>query len=195
MLSRRGEIERDRGTRMSLELTLQIVQAAAVVVGVVFGLLQLYQIRAQREVQSGVELLRSMQAPQTASTAMLIYELPDNQSRAELKARLSPTDLNAVLGLAVLFESMGPLIARGHVPLDLYAEFFRGGTIICWRKLRRYTEDQRADGYSNLFEWFQWLAERLEGDRPFANDQPAHILFKNWRTPADYSKLRNNSGA
>lgn len=180
---------------MSLELALQIVQAAAVVVGVAFGLLQLHQIQVQREAQSGLELLRSMQAPQTASTALLIYELPDNLSREELKARLSSADLNAVLGLAALFESIGPLIARGHVPLDLYADFFRGGTIICWRKLRRYTEDQRADGYSNLFEWFQWLAERLEDRAPFTADLPAHEIFKSWRRPSDFAKLRGKLGA
>jgi hypothetical protein len=175
---------------MSFELTLQIVQALAVVVGVGFGLVQLHQIRVQREAQGGVELLRSMQAPQTASTALLLYELPDNLSRAELKARLSPAELTSVLWLASMFESMGPLIARGHVPLDLYAEYYRGGTIICWRKLQGYAEDQRADGYSNLFEWFQWLAERLEDNAPFDDDRPAHIAFKDWRAPADYAKLR-----
>ncbi len=173
-----------------MEMTLQIVQTLAVVVGVIFGLAQLHQIQVQREAQGGAELLRSMQLPQTAATALLLYELPDNLSRDELKARLSAADLSAVIGLAALFESMGPLIARGHVPLDLYADYYRGSTIICWRKLRGYVEDQRADGYSNLFEWFQWLAERLEERRPFANDLPAHEMFKSWQTPADFEKLR-----
>jgi hypothetical protein len=30
-----------------------------------------------------------------------------------------------------------------------------------------------------LFEWFQWLAERLEQD-PSTNDDPAYISHKSW---------------
>ncbi len=43
---------------MSWELALQIIQTAAVVIGVVFGLVQLRQLRTQREVQAGIELLQ-----------------------------------------------------------------------------------------------------------------------------------------
>ena len=112
---------------MSLSLALQIVETFAVVVGVVFGLIQLRQLRIQREVQGGAELLRSMQSPQFAKAALSIYELPDDLPRDELKARLA-NDFDIVLGLIALFESMGPLVARGHVPIDVYADFYRGGT-------------------------------------------------------------------
>ena len=89
-------------------------------------------------------------------------------------------------------ESKGPLIARGHLSLDYYADFYRGATILCWRKLQPYVEEQRANGFSNLFEWFQWLAERLEARSPSLNAS-AHVQFAEWKSPADFQRLRFRS--
>jgi len=94
--------------------------------------------------------------------------------------------------VCAMFESMGPLIARGHLSLDYYADFYRGATILCWRKLQPYVEEQRANGFSNLFEWFQWLAERLEARSPSLNAS-AHVQFAEWKSPADFQRLRFRS--
>lgn len=132
---------------MTIELFLQVIQTLAVVGGGLFAVDQLRQMRLQREIQTGAELLRSMQSPLTASTALMVVELPDNLSAAELKAKTGDKFAD-VLYLCAMFESMGPLIARGHLSLDYYADFYRGATVLCWRKLRRYTEEQRANGFS-----------------------------------------------
>lgn len=121
---------------MTLELTLQIVQTIAVVVGVVFGLIQLYQLRVQREAQGAAEMLRSLQTTLTARAALLMYELPDNLSTMEFKAKLGEDDFAAVSSLMATFESLGPLVARGHIPIDVYADYYRGATVVCWRKAR-----------------------------------------------------------
>ena len=109
----------------------------AIVVGVVFGLDQLRQLRIQRDVHGGAELLRSLQSPDMARAALLIFELPDDLSRDELRARLGD-DWGAVIGLLAVFESLGPLVARGHLPVAIYEDFYRGATVVCWRKLHRY---------------------------------------------------------
>lgn len=157
----------------------------------VFAVDQLRQMRLQREIQTGAELLRSMQSPLTASTALMVIELPDNLSTADLKAKTGDKFAD-VLYLCAMFESMGPLIARGHLSLDYYADFYRGATILCWRKLRPYVEEQRANGFSNLFEWFQWLAERLEARSP-SLDASAQVQFADWKSPADFQRLRFRS--
>lgn len=173
---------------MTIELGLQIIQTLAIVLGGLFAVDQLRQMRIQRELQVGAEMVRSMQSPIMASTALLIFDLPDNLSTAELKAKVGDR-FGDVVYMASVFESMGPLVARGQLSLDYYAEFYRGATILCWRKMRRYTEEQRASGYPNIFEWFQWLAERLEERQPYASDVPAHVQFKEWRSPADHQRL------
>lgn len=174
---------------MTLELGLQIVQTLAVVIGGFFAVVQLRQMRIQRELEVGAEMVRTMQSPMMASTTLLIVDLPDNLTTAELKAKAGEKFADVVY-MASVFESMGPLVARGQLQLDYYADFYRGATILCWRKLQRYTQEQRAAGYTNLFEWFEWLAQRLEERAPYAGDVPAQIQFKDWRSPSDYARLK-----
>src|SRR4051794_15184684 len=106
---------------MSWNLAFQAIETVAVVVGVIFGLFQLRQLWAQREVQAGIELLRPLQSPQAAEALMLIHGLPDGLSEADLRRKLGEK-FGSVLGVLGLFESLGPLIARGHVPIDMYAD-------------------------------------------------------------------------
>jgi hypothetical protein len=172
-----------------MALVLQWIETIAIVVGVVFGLIQLRQLRLQHEVQGGAELLRSLQSPQTIRAALLVQELPDDLTTAELKSRLG-ADYDDVTALMAMFESIGPLVARGHVPIDMYADFYSGGTVLCWRKLKRSVEERRASGWSNFLEWFQWLAERMDERAPLASGAPAFEAHRNWTAPSDYFRQR-----
>ena len=179
---------------MSWELALQIMQTAAVVIGVVFGLVQFRQLRKQSEVQAGIELLHPLQAPETVEAIMRVYSLPDNLSGEQVRERLG-THFGSVIGVLGLFESLGPLVARGHVPVEMYSDFYRGVTVLCWKKLRRYVEEQRQAGWPSLFEWLQWLAERMDERRTSSSDIPAFERFKNWNHSGDYERLCAGRGA
>lgn len=173
---------------MSWELALQLIETVAVVIGVAFGLVQLRQLRHQREVQAGLELLAPLQSPESAEALLIVHELPDNLTGDELRQRLGAHYKSTMATLA-LFESLGPIIARGHVPIEMYAEFYRGPTVLCWRKFRRYIEDERQSGWPTLFEWLQWLAERMEERTAPDSDVPAFRRFSAWRQPHDYDRL------
>ena len=173
---------------MSLQLALQALETAAVVVGVVFGLVQLRQLRHQREIQAGTELLHSL--PRMATASLMLYELPDNLSGEQLRSRLGDK-FESVFDLLAVFESLGPLVARGQVPIDLYAAFYRGATVVAWRKVRRYVLEERKSGWPNLFEWVQWLAERMEDRDPLFADVPAPERLREWKTSDDYERLWN----
>lgn len=168
-----------------IEIALQALETAAVLVGVGFGLIQLGELKRQHEVQAGAAMLQSLQAPDAGRTMLLLVALPDDLSGADLRQRLGE-DLDTVIALASMFESLGPLVARGHVPLDIYAEYYRGATVVCWRKLRRYVAEQRASGWSNLFEWFEWLAGRMTAIAPLASDVRAAARMPDWRGKGDY---------
>ena len=173
---------------MSLGLALQALETFAVTIGVVFGLIQLRQLRHQREVQAGTELLHSLYSTEMAEPVRQLCRLPDNLSSEELRDRMGE-NFRPLIAILTLFESIGPLVARGLVPIEMYAEFYRGVTIICWRKLRRYIEEGREEGWSNLYEWVQWLAERMEERVPVDGDVPAFERFKAWRNAGDYERL------
>jgi hypothetical protein len=173
---------------MSSELLLRVIQTAAIVVDVVIELIQLRQIRVQREMQAGAELLRPLQSPEMAEAILLLHDLPDGLDGKALKARLGK-QFGSVMALLALFESLGPLVARGHIPAAMYAEFYRGATVMCWKKVRGYVEDQRRSGWPNLFEWLQWLANRMEERASLSADIPAFERFKDWRDSRDYERL------
>ena len=173
---------------MSWELGLQLIQTAAVVAGVAFGLIQLRHIREQREVQAGVELLRPLQSPEMAETILQIHNLPEDLSSQELRAILAD-DFGRVLALLAMFESLGPLVARGHVPIDMYEEFYRGPTVVSWNKLQRYIEEQRKMGWPTLYEWTQWLADRMRERSLRKPDLPAYQRFRSWTDSRDFEKL------
>jgi hypothetical protein len=173
---------------MSWALALQALETVAVVAGVLFGLIQLRQIRMQREIQTAVELLHPLQAPDFAEAVLLVHALPEGLDEAALKKRLGP-EFRTVLALLGVFESLGPMIARGYIPMETYAEFYRGPTMLCWNRLRAYIEARRRSGWPMLFEWLQWLAEQLEGRGAARNEEPAFDRFRTWRSSSDYERL------
>jgi hypothetical protein len=173
---------------MSWNLALQAVETAAVIVGLAFGLFQLRQLRHERERQAGLELLAPLQTAASAEALLLIHELPDNLTGDELRRRLGDK-FNAALATLALFESLGPVVARGHIPIDMYAEFYRGPTLISWNKFRRYIEDERKKGWTSLFEWLQWLAEHMDKLPRRGGDLPAYERFSTWRDSRDYPRL------
>ena len=173
---------------MAWAVILQTIETLAVVIGVVFGLFQLRQLRHQREVQAGLELLAPLQSPESAEALLVIHDLPDNLSGDELRSKLGDRFRPALATLAH-FESLGPIVARGHVPIEMYAEFYRGPTLLCWRKFERYIKEERKEGWATLFEWLQWLAERMEERTPQAADIPAFERFASWKRSEDYFRL------
>lgn len=170
---------------MDLQSALQLIETTAVVIGVVFGLVQLHQLRHQRDVQAGLELLAPLQTPESAEALLAIHDLPDDLSGEQLRAILGERFRSALATLAQ-FESLGPIVARGHVPIEMYAEFYRGPTLLCWRKFKRYIEEERSEGWPTLFEWLQWLAERMAERAPIGTDLPAHRKYRGWKRSADY---------
>jgi hypothetical protein len=80
------------------------------------------------------------------------------------------------------WESLGILMFRQEVTLDLLDDFYSGPIVLFWRKLRRYVEElRRIGGRETYFEWFQWLAERLADQETQLEPIPAHIEHRDWR--------------
>ncbi len=173
---------------MGADLALQAIETAAVVVGVVFGLVQLRQLRYQREVQAGIELLRPLHSPLMPETVMAIKSLPDGLTAEQTREKLGDR-FGSILAVLGLFESLGPVIARGHIPIEMYADSYRGVTVICWQKMKPWIEDQRAQGWPNLYEWLEWLADRMGERLTRSSERPAFERFAAWKSGADYARM------
>lgn len=163
----------------SLSQFAQIVGNLAVVVALCFGLAQIRQFQRQRLDAAAIELMRSIEDQQFTHAFRLIYQLPAGMPADDLRA-LGPDYEEAVLALGARFESMGLLVYRDSLPMHLVEEIIGGAVVLVWQRLRPWTEANRIEqGHPLLFEWFQWLAERLD-ERGRPTQTPAYERLRRW---------------
>jgi hypothetical protein len=128
-----------------------------------------------------MELLHAFQTPDFAKALVLVYRLPDGLSKREIESRLGD-DLYVVYAMTTTWESIGVLLHRGEVDMDLVDDFFSGPIVVSWRKLRDYVAEEREEtGRATVSEWFQWLAERFMDLESEAPPIPANLQFRDWR--------------
>jgi hypothetical protein len=166
---------------MDAGILFQAVQAAAVVIGVGFALHETRKYRSERNRASALELVHTFQTADFARALLLVYQLPDGASKSEVEAALG-AEMHLVYAMATTWESIGILVHRGEMDIDLVDDFFSGPILLSWRKLERYFAEQRRETERETFgEWFQWLAERFADREGAAPPVPAHRQFRDWR--------------
>ena len=161
----------------------QVLGGAAVVAAFVFGVAQMRQFRQQRHDAAAVELMRAMQDTEFTHSLRLLIGLPPAASARELRARGESYEA-AALAIGTKFETLGYLVFRGTMPIELVEALVGGTAVDLWARLRLWSNAVREEQNLPLFlEWFQWLAEQMETrGRPRA--VPAFTLHRGWRAPA-----------
>ncbi len=170
----------------------EVVSAVAVLIGFGFAVAELRRYRRRKARESALALVSSYQTPEFARAILLLIDLPDGLSKAELEERLG-SRMELVSLLMGTWESLGVLAHRREVELDLIDDFFSGGIVLSWQKLQAFVEELRAASHRDTyFEWFQWLAERFLERESRRTPVPAHIEHRGWRERATSARqLRN----
>jgi hypothetical protein len=160
----------------------QVLGAIAVVAAIAFGVAQIRQFRQQRRDALAVELMRSIQDAEFTRSLRLLLALPSGMSAAEFRA-LGPTVEDATWALCAKYETLGYLVYRGIMPIELVEELVGGVGCHLWARLQPWAKEMRAEqGQPLLLEWFEWLTDRLnERDRPAA--VPAYDRLRDWKPP------------
>ena len=165
---------------MSIEAIFQAVEAVAVVIAVGFAIVQVRQYRREKRREAALELLHSFQTPQFAKALNIVFNLPDGLSKDEIETTVGD-DFHLVYALMTTWESLGILVFRGEVDLDLVDDFFSGPIKISWQKLQGHVMGERSMlERDTIEEWFQWLTERLAERESQMPPIPAHIAHKHW---------------
>ena len=133
--------------------------------------------------QSALELLHSFQTPAFAEALNIVYNLPNGLSKEEIEERLGEK-FHLVYALMTTWESLGILVYRGEIDLDLVDDFFSGPITVSWLKLKGHVMGERAMlERDTIEEWFQWLYERLSERESIQEPIPAHVAHENWSPP------------
>jgi hypothetical protein len=153
-----------------------LINAIAVTAGVIFAAPQIHEFRRQRQRQSMYTLVQTFQGAEFAKALHRIIDLPDNLDREAIRAKVGPEGEDAIYFVTTTWETIGVLVFQKKLTLDLVDDFFSGPIIISWRKLARYLEEVRKDRHRDtLFEWYQWLAERMMERESKGPAVPAHL--------------------
>jgi len=141
---------------MSIEIVFQIVEAIAVVIGVAFAIVQVRQYRREQHRESAVELLHSFQTPQFAKALKIVYNLPDGLSKEEIESTVGD-DFHLVYALMTTWESLGILVYRGEIDLEMVDDFFlaaqsrfpgQSSRGTSWASGRCWTETPLRNGFN-----------------------------------------------
>lgn len=160
----------------------QVLGAVAVLAAIAFGIAQIRQFRQQRRDALAVELMRSIQDAEFTRSLRMILTLPVRASIDDIRSRDAAVE-EAIWALGAKYETLGYLVYRGIMPIELVEELVGGLGVNFWHRIAPWAEAVRAEQEQPLLlEWFQWLAERLqERKRPEA--VPAYIRYRSWVVP------------
>ena len=167
---------------MDLGTIANVATAAAVVTGVVFGIVEVAHARLERRERAAMEVLHAMMTPEYMRSVAIIHELPAGAGVAELRSR-GERALDAAHSLAMIFETLGYEVFRRMVPIRMADDLVGGAVRVSWQRLRPYVEEvRRTSGSNKAWEWFEWLASRLdEHCGPLETKTGAHELYRRWR--------------
>ena len=167
---------------MDISTIANLINAFAVTAGVIFAAVQITQYRQRRHRDAMLELVRSFQSPAFTSALRQVLSLPDGANAEKIREVLGPDGEDAVYLVSLTWESLGILLFRREVTLDLIDDFFSGPIVLSWQKLKVYSEEWRiAQKRETYSEWFHWLAERMMEREKLMPPVPAYIAHRDWR--------------
>ena len=164
----------------------EILGVLIVIGGLFFALLQMRMIRQQRRELAAIEMFRFFGNPQFTTAYKMILRLPDGTTVDDIR-NADPEVENAAVLIAATMENIGVMTYQRIVPFVVVNNLMGASTPLLWRKLEHWARALREEqGSAEAFEWFQWLAERLQ-DYHKHDPEPAYLAHKDWM-PAHLSK-------
>lgn len=137
-----------------------------------------------------MEMFRFFGNPQFTVAYKMILRLPDNMSADDIR-NANPELEDAAMLISATMENIGVMTFQRIVPFIVVNNLMGASTPLLWRKLNNWTRALREEqGSAEAFEWFQWLAERLEEYQKL-DPEPAYVAHKDWMP----LHLKNNIGS
>ncbi len=166
---------------MTLPLIFQIISTSAVILGIIFGILNLRNFQVMRKREAAILMLNSFQTTDFVKGLLLIFDLQGGVTKEEIE-KLPYEQYISLYMVIGTWERLGILVYRHEIDLALVDDAYSGPILISWQKLQNYVSEFRAQvGRDTGFEWFQWLAERMMEREATTSAIPAYMAHKKWK--------------
>ena len=157
----------------------EIIGAGSIVTGLIVGWIQIRHLRRQQRDAVAINLAQTFYSQDLAEAIVLLQELPDGVSLAEVRARGREYQMAAIT-LCTSFETMGLLVYKRIAPMDLVLDLAGGIVSVMATKLRVWCEDTRVEQEQPSFaEWFEWLGDQAQQRKHVT--EPGHVRFRDWK--------------
>jgi hypothetical protein len=166
---------------MELTLIFQIISTSAVILGIIFGILNLRNFQAMRKREAAILMLNSFQTSEFIKGLLYILNLDHNPTKEEID-NLPQDEYLAFYMLLGTWERLGILVFRREIEIGMVEDAYSGPIMLSWGKLENYVSEIRAAwNRESAFEWFQWLAERVRERDKKLQPAPAYQTYKSWK--------------
>lgn len=164
----------------------EIIGALIVIGGLFFAVLQMRHLRQQRREHAAIELFRFYGNPAFAEAYQAVLQMPSGMTAEDIRTDKEDLQRAAML-ISTTMENIGVMTYQRIVPFQIVNNLIGMSAILVWQKLELWVVALRGDiGSPMAFEWFQWLAERLE-EHQDRDSTPAYKAFGDWQ-PANLSQ-------
>ena len=166
---------------MDLNTLIGLISTVAIVAGGFIAIVQLRYLNKQRSRESALQLLNSFQTPEFHEAVNILVDLPEGLSKKEIEEHLGDKMIS-VLVMFGTFESLGILIHRHEIKIQLVEDFFSGVIILTGKKFKNYFQEVRElSNRPTYYEWIQWMYEQVEKRESKIPATPAYIEYRNWK--------------
>ena len=169
---------------MTIDSIVQIAQIlgpTAVALGVIFAVLQIRIIERQRREQAAVVIVHSFQSVEFNKAVRLVWAIPPGTNAEDLRS--APREVEeAAIFISTTLETIGVLVHRRVVPINLVDDLMGDAIVNFWPRLRDWVETlRREQSRESVYEWFQWLVDRL-AERERRKTVGAHVRYAAWKS-------------
>ena len=160
---------------MDTATLLSALSSFAVVGALIFAALQVRVANRTRAEHAAISIVEAAQSDAWTCGLNQLHRIPANATAEEIDA-LGPELTDAIEQVGIRVETIGYMVWRGIVDIAMVDDLFGGVVIFWWSRIKPFAErDRERTSNPKSYEWFQWLAERLEDRRRDRPPVPAYL--------------------
>ena len=171
---------------MDTGTALSVISSLAVVGALIFTALQVRVANRTRAEHAAITIVQAAQTEGWTKGFRQIQRIPEGATAEQIDA-LGPEVIDALEQVGIRVETIGYMVWRGIVDIEMVEELYGGIIVFWWSRIRPYVErDRELTSNRKSYEWFQCLAERIEQRRPSTGVIPAYERYpaaRSARTP------------
>ena len=166
---------------LDLQSWLNLISTVAIVLALVFAGVQVREANRARRDQAAVALLQSAGGDSWTNAMNTVAQLRADISAQEVDAS-GEWAVTALVNFGVRLESIGYMVYSRLVSLEKVDDLLGGVILMFWSRALAWVERERVrTGNPRLFEWCEWLADRVRERRATGGGEPAHLKHRHWR--------------